>query len=310
MDIIIGILEEGFVYAIMALGVYITYKILDFPDLTVDSSFPLGAAIVAVGITGRMNPWLTLVLAFVAGGIAGMVTGLVHVKCGVRDLLSGIIVMTGLYSVNLFIAGSANVPIFQYDNIFRGGVMDTLPETISPYVTTIIALVILLVMKFLLDFYLSTRSGYLLRAVGDNANVVTSLAKDSGNVKILGLTIANALVALAGGVLCQKQRSFDIGMGTGTIVMGLAIVIIGTSLLKNVSFVKPTTAVIVGSVIYKACMALALQLHMPTESMKLINAVLFLIILMVSRDRKKKLKLATTGTAPAGEQTNKGGDGQ
>lgn len=309
MDIIIGILEEGFVYAIMALGVYITYKILDFPDLTVDSSFPLGAAIVAVGITGGMSPWLTLVLAFVAGGLSGLVTGLVHVKCGVRDLLSGIIVMTGLYSVNLFIAGSANVPIFQYDNIFRGGVMDTLPETISPYVTTIISLVILLVMKFLLDFYLSTRSGYLLRAVGDNANVVTSLAKDSGNVKILGLVIANALVALAGGVLCQKQRSFDIGMGTGTIVMGLAIVIIGTSLLKNVSFVKPTTAVIVGSVIYKACMALALQLHMPTESMKLINAVLFLIILMVSRDRKKKLKLATVGAATAGEQI-KGGDGQ
>lgn len=307
MDIIIGILEEGFVYAIMALGVYITYKILDFPDLTVDSSFPLGAAIVAVGITGGMNPWLTLVLAFVAGGLSGLVTGLVHVKCGVRDLLSGIIVMTGLYSVNLFIAGSANVPIFQYDNIFRGGVMDTLPEAISPYVTTIISLVILLVMKFLLDFYLSTRSGYLLRAVGDNANVVTSLAKDSGNVKILGLIIANALVALAGGVLCQKQRSFDIGMGTGTIVMGLAIVIIGTSLLKNVSFVKPTTAVIVGSVIYKACMALALQLHMPTESMKLINAVLFLIILLVSRDRKKKLKLAPAGTA---DSQIKGGDGQ
>ena len=266
--IIFGIFEEGLVYAIMALGVYITYKILDFPDLSVDGTFPLGAALTAIGIAdglpfiGTVDPALALLLSFGAGALAGCVTGLIHVKLKVRDLLSGIIVMTALYSINLRIAGRSNLPIFSKDTIFSNPFLTgTVPEALSPYVVTIILFVIVLACKLLLDAYLKTRSGYLLRAVGDNDVLVTSLAKDKGMVKIVGLAIANGFAALAGSVYCQQKGFFDISIGTGTIVIGLANVIIGTQLFKRFGFVKSTTAVIIGSIIYKACVSLALLLN-------------------------------------------------
>ena len=288
--IIFGIFEEGLVYAIMALGVYITYKILDFPDLSVDGTFPLGAA---------------LLLSFGAGALAGCVTGLIHVKLKVRDLLSGIIVMTALYSINLRIAGRSNLPIFSKDTIFSNPFLTgTVPEALSPYVVTIILFVIVLTCKLLLDAYLKTRSGYLLRAVGDNDVLVTSLAKDKGMVKIVGLAIANGFAALAGSVYCQQKGFFDISIGTGTIVIGLANVIIGTQLFKRFGFVKSTTAVIIGSIIYKACVSLALLLNdihvnlgvirftisVTASDLKLITAILFLIILVLSSSRGKKVK--------------------
>ena len=255
MDFIVTILEQGLIYAILALGVYITYKILDFPDLTVDGSFPLGAAVTAALITRGMNPYLTLPVSFLAGVLAGVCTGLIHVKCKVRDLLSGIIMMTALWTVNLYIAGTANVPLFSRDSIFKNDfLIEIIPESMKSYVTLIIVLILAVVCKIILDLYMNTKSGYLLRAVGDNETVVTALAKDQGNVKILGLAIANGLVALSGSIFCQEQRVFEISSGTGAIVIGLASVIIGTSLFKNVSFMKATTAVLIGSVIYKACL--------------------------------------------------------
>lgn len=290
MDIFVTTLEQGLIYGILALGVYITYKILDFPDLTVDGSFPLGAAITATMITNGINPYLTIPVSFLAGAVAGACTGLIHVKCKVRDLLSGIIMMTALWTINLRLAGTANVPIFGDESIFDNGWMNKIfGGKLASYKVLVAVLIIAVISKILLDLYLKTKSGLLLRAVGDNANLVTSLAKDQGNVKILGLSIANGLVALAGSVFCQEQRVFEISSGTGAIVIGLASVIIGTSLFKNVRLLNTTTAVLIGSVIYKACVAAALKFFEP-QDMKLITAVLFLIILIIGMDRKKKVK--------------------
>lgn len=290
MDFVISILEQGLIYGILALGVYITYKILDFPDLTVDGSFPLGGAITAHFLTGGMNPYLTLLLAFAAGAVAGICTGLIHVKCRVRDLLSGIIMMTALWTINLYVAGTANVPLFSQQTIFKNDTLSNIiPEGIQAYTTLIIVIILVVISKILLDLYLETKSGYLLRAVGDNPTLVTSLAKDQGNVKIVGLAIANGLVSLAGSVFCQEERVFEISMGTGAIVIGLASVIIGTSLFKKLTLLKATSAVLIGSVVYKACVAIALRNFEP-QAMKLITSVLFLVILVLGMERRKKVK--------------------
>ncbi len=290
MDLATAIIEQGFIYGIMALGVYITYKILDFPDLTVDGSFPLGGAVTAALIKGGVNPYLTLPLAFLAGAAAGICTGLIHVKLKVRDLLSGIIMMTALYTINLTVAGTNNVPLFSQETIFKNAFLSGIfGDTVPDWMKILTILLVVILVKLLLDFYLSTKSGYLLRAAGDNENVVTALAKDSGNVKILGLALANGLVALGGCVFAQEQKVFEISAGTGTIVIGLASVIIGTSLFKNLRFLKATTAVLVGSVLYKACVAFAIKFFEPA-AMKLITAALFLVILVISMERKKKVK--------------------
>lgn len=287
---ILGILEEGFVYAILALGVYITYKILDFPDLSVDGTFPLGGAITAVLIKAGMNPLLALPISFLAGALAGMLTGIIHVKFKVRDLLSGIIMMTALYSVNLRIAG-ANLPIFSKDTIFENSFLEkVVPEGFQPFLTASILFIIVVIMKLLLDMYLRTKSGYLLRAVGDNDAIVTSLAKDKGTVKIIGLSIANAFVSLAGSVQCQNNGVFEISNGTGSMVFGLASVIIGMNLMKKVTFIKVTTAVILGSIIYKACVYIAISFGFIPQDMKLVTSVLFLGILIMSNDRRRKVK--------------------
>ena len=272
--IILGIFEEGLVYAIMALGVYITYRILDFPDLSVDGTFPLGAAFTATGIAGGfIHPAAALPLSFLLGAMAGCVTGLIHVKLKVRDLLSGIIVMTALYSINLRVAGKSNLPIFSKDTIFSNPWLErTIPQALRPYTVTIILLVIVLICKLLLDAYLKTRSGYLLRAVGDNDVLVTSLAKDKGMVKIIGLAIANGFAALAGSVYCQQKGFFEISTGTGTIVIAcvsLALLLGDLTLtFGNITVSFPVTA----------------------SDLKLITSILFLIILVASSSRGKKVK--------------------
>ena len=291
MGIRLGLVEQGLIYAILALGVYITYRILDFPDLSVDSTFPLGAAVTAVMIANGVHPLLTLPASLIAGALAGMVTGLIHVKGKVRDLLSGIITMTALYSINLRIAGKANLPIFNMNTLFKNPLMDGLPASIAPYAPVILLAVLAIVCKLILDWFLKTKAGFLLRATGDNPNLVTSLAKDGGWVKIEGLAIANGLTALSGCIMCQYQRYFDISMGTGTMVVALASVIIGINLFRRLTFVKATTAVLVGSVLYKGCVAVALNFGFSPTDMKLITAVLFLIILLAGSARKRRAKV-------------------
>lgn len=289
MQIILGVLTEGLVYAILSLGVYITYKILDFPDLSVDGTFPLGAAVTVTMILLGVPIPLAMLAATAAGVVFGVVTGIINVKFKIRDIISGIIVMTALYSVNLRIAGKANVPLFSQQTLFENDVLAKIfPEGMKQYSNLIILVIIVLIAKILLDFYLKTKSGFLLRAVGDNDVLVTSLAKDKGNVKILGLAIANGLAALAGSVYCQMNGFFEISIGTGTVVIGLANVIIGISLVKHFNFIKPTTAVVIGAIIYKACVSVAISMGLAPSDLKLITAALLLIILAAGNLKKRK----------------------
>lgn len=290
MNLLLSVLEQGLIYAVLALGVYITFKILDFPDMSVDSSFPLGAAVTALMIQSGASPLLTLPVSMLAGALAGAVTGIIHVRFHVRDLLAGIIVMTGLYSVNLHIAGRANVQLFAYDTLFTNEAVKALPEAVQPYAPALILAAIVLAVKLLLDAYLATRSGFLLRATGDNAVLVATLAKDAGKVKILGLAIANALVALSGCIMCQYQRYFDISMGTGTLVLAVASVIMGTQLLSGLRFLRATTAVVLGSVLYKGCVALALRFGLSPFDLKIVTAVLLLVIIVVGGQGRKRGK--------------------
>ena len=277
----ISTLTQGALYSLVAFGVYITYSVLNFPDLSVDGTFPLGAALTAGLLLRGANPWAALAAAMAAGMLAGAFTGVVHVVFRVRDLLAGIITQTALFSVNLLINGTSNVAlersaktIFQMGDVLGGMSLGTR--------RLIVALAIALAVKLLLDLYFRTKSGLLLRAVGDNAALVTALGKNMGAVKILGLALSNGLVALAGGIVCQADRSFTSTMGAGQVVFGLASVIIGISLFRKASFVRATTAVLVGSILYKACIQAAMQLGFQPFMLKFVTAMLFLLVLVLS----------------------------
>ena len=307
-DLIVSTLTQGLIYALLSYGVYITYSVLDFPDLTVDSSFPLGAAVTAILLLQGVNPWVTLLCAAGAGAIAGLCTGLIHVKLKVRDLLAGIITMTALSSINLVLAGS-NVTVERaVDTIFTSPLTMTLFGDLS--LTTrklILSLVLAVVIKLLLDLYFKTKSGLLLRATGDNGTLVTTLAQNKGNMKILGVVIANALVALCGAVVCQEQRSYSAVMGIGQVVFGLATVIIGISLirfftrskaaqglrkvpvLRVLATPKGTMAVLLGSIIYKFCVQIAISAGLPANMLKFITAALFLVVLVIAGRRGEEI---------------------
>ena len=278
MDFFITIVEQGLIYGILALGVYITYKILDFPDLTRDGSFPLVAAVTAALISKGVNPWLTLSAAFAAGALAGICTGLIHVKGKVRDLLSGIIMMTALWTINLRIAGTSNVPLFSKETIFKNDFMESaVPESVQPYTTLIVIVILTVITKLILDFYMNSKSGFLLRAVGDNDKLVTALAKDEGNMKILGLAIANGLISLSGCIFCQEERVFEISMGTGAVVIGLASVIIGEVFFGRSRIFLSLVGVVFGSIIYRIIVALVLRAGFPANDMRLFTAILVAI---------------------------------
>lgn len=300
-DLIISTLVQGLIYALISFGVYITYSILDFPDLGVDGTFPLGAAVTAVLLTRGVNAWLTLPIAMLIGALAGLFTGFIHVRLKIRNLLAGIITMTALFSINLQIAGSNLAIDRATDTIFTSApVMALLGGLTMSARKLVVSLVLIAVVKVLLDLYFRTKSGLLLRAVGDNAGLVTTLAKDRGSVKMLGLVLSNALVALAGCIVCHDQRSYSATMGTGQLVYGLAAVIIGISLtnfyagsplarrllatkgLRWLAAPAGTTAVILGSILYKLCIQIALSMGLPANMMKLITAILFLLVLVLS----------------------------
>ncbi|MDD6214075.1 MAG: ABC transporter permease [Firmicutes bacterium] len=277
--ILIGIIEQGLIYSIMALGIYISYKILDFPDLTVDGTFPLGAAVSAALVLKGVNPWLCLVAATLAGVLAGCITGFLHINLKIKDLLSGILVMTGLYSINYRIVGAPNEFLMNEPTIF-----DSIPQNsvVFEYKYLIILFIIVVAVKILLDLYLKTKSGFLLKSVGDNQGLVITLAQNPGKVKIIGLAIANGLVGLSGALYCQRSMQFDISSGTGTMVMGLAAVIIGTTVFKKMKFMKVTTGVVLGMIIYKACITIAISSGLQSSDTKLVVTVLFLVTLMLN----------------------------
>ncbi len=271
----------------MALGIYISLRILNFPDLTVDGSFPLGMAVSTFCLLRGVNPYLCILISALAGAAAGAVTGFFHVKLKIRDLLSGIITMTALYSINYTIVGKPNEFLDMQASTIFSIIPKTAPGVLYSLRYLIISLAIAVIIKLLLDRYLETKSGFLLRGAGDNERLVVTLAQNPGSVKILGLSLANALVATAGAINLQYTRSFNVSAGTGTLVMGLAAVIIGTSLFARTRHVKLTTGVLVGMIIYKGCISLAMQAGLQAKDTNLIVAALFVITLLASRSSKK-----------------------
>lgn len=272
-------IEQSLIFAIMVLGVYISFRILNFPDMTVDGTFPLGAAISAKLLTLGVNPYLTLLVALVAGAAAGVVTGLIHVKLKVKDLLAGILVMTALYSVNLRVMGKSNIPLFEEDNIFN-----------TEYSMMITIVVLILISKFLLDYLLKTKFGFALKALGDNENLIVSLGLNEEKYKIYGLMIANAFVAFSGAVLAQYQGFADVGMGTGIIVIGLASIIIGDTLFGKRRRLVGTTIVIIGSILYRGVIAVTLSMGMDASDLKLITSVIVIVILWIQKQKDKRRK--------------------
>ena len=272
-------IEQSLIFAIMVLGVYISFRILNFPDMTVDGTFPLGAAISAKLLTLGVNPYLTLLVALVAGAAAGAITGLIHVKLKVKDLLAGILVMTALYSVNLRVMGKSNIPLFEEDNIFN-----------TEYSMMITIVVLILISKFILDYLLKTKFGFALKALGDNENLIVSLGLNEEKYKIYGLMIANAFVAFSGAVLAQYQGFADVGMGTGIIVIGLASIIIGDTLFGKRRRLAGTTIVIIGSILYRGVIAVTLSMGMDASDLKLITSVIVIIILWIQKQKDKRRK--------------------
>lgn len=289
LNIIKVTLEEGFMYAILAMGIYITYSILDFPDLSVDGTMPLGAIGSALLILHGVNPWAALILSFIFGAIAGAITGILHVKLNIKPLLCGILVYTAMLSVNLvllfkFNNGSSIASFFREESIFTSFPANLLPDSIGGiYIKTIlVSFIVCLLCKFAIDMYLSTKSGLLLRAVGNNEKYVTMLSQNPGKSKIIGLMLGNGFSAFAGAVIAQSKGSADQQMGVGMVVMALACVIIGLSVFKNAKHLKPTSKVILGSILYKSVLSTALALGLPTEYLKLLMALLFTLSLVFS----------------------------
>jgi putative ABC transport system permease protein len=274
MDILLGIFEQGLIFSIVAVGVYITYRILDFPDLSVDGTFPLGAAVAATCLTKGINPFLACALALIAGCLGGAATGILHVKLKISNLMSGILVMIALYSINLRIMTKSNIPLFGKTTIFSG--------SITPI---IIIVIFAILVKLLLDLFLKTKLGFILKAVGDNEQLVTSLSVNKDTIKVIGLMLSNGLVALAGAMMAQYQGFADIGMGTGTVVMGLAAVIIGESIFGKINIIKATTAAMLGSIVYKAAIAGTLELGLSPNDLKLVTAII--VVLALSLNSKK-----------------------
>ena len=304
INILLDILNEGLMYALLAMGMYITYSILDFPDLSVDGTFPLGAVLSGVLILQGVDPWLCLLISFAAGMAAGVLTGLMHVKLRITPLLCGIIMYTAMLSVNLVILkagtdGGAVASFFTKDTIFNSGLAGFIPKSVGGFYirTAVISLIIVVVCKLLLDLYLKTKHGLLLRGTGANDKYTVMLGKDPGTIKIFGLALGNGFAAIAGSVIAQNKGSADQQMGVRMVVLGLASVIIGLSLFKRVKFMKGTTMVILGSLIYKAAYQIVLSLGLPTDYNNLMKALIFLIALVLGGGELKKL-ISSIGRKP------------
>ncbi len=275
-ELFISTLSQGLIFAVAALGIFITFRILDFPDLSVDGSFTMGAAICAVLVKSGVNPVIALIVSVIGGMCAGAFTGMLHVKFGITNILSGIIVMIGLYSINLRIMGKSNIHLFDVSHLFSSS---------SSLQKLILLAVFVLILKLTLDLFFKTQIGYVLKALGENESFVTSLGFDSGKFKILGLVMANGCVAFSGALYAQYQGFADVGMGTGLIVSGLASIVIGEILFKKVSILKMTTVAIFGSLIYRSILSVALKLGLNASDLKLVTAVIMILILSGSIEK-------------------------
>ncbi|TRW45863.1 ABC transporter permease [Georgenia yuyongxinii] len=296
----IAALELGLIYGLMALGVYLTFRILDFPDLTVDGSFTTGGAVAAILIVGGTNPLLATLAAIAAGLAAGAITGLLHTKGKINPLLAGIITQIALYSINLRIMGmKANLSLLREDTLITplrdGGLM-------ASAVSVALFAVVALVFKLLLDWFLHTDLGLAMQATGDNEEMIRSFGVSTDRMKVLGLALSNGLVALCGALIAQYQGFADIGMGIGLIVAGLASVIIGQAVFGARTIFISTLAVVLGSVLYREVIQVALMVGLEPTDMKLVSAVLVVAALILPqwsgfRWLNRRLGLRRTHTA-------------
>ncbi len=299
---LIGALSQGLVYSLMALGVYLTFRVLNFPDLTVDGSFPLGAAVSAVLIAHGVNPFLVLPVALAAGMMAGLVTAFLSTKLNILNLLASILTMIALYSINLRIMGKPNISLLNATTVVDyfprlDGFVASLgvpPELRTMILWLILFLLVVIVIKIILDLFLHTEVGLALRATGDNPHMIRAQGVNTDLMIILGVAISNGLVALSGALFAQRQGSADVSMGVGTIVAGLASVIIGEALIGEMTVFRATLGVVIGSVIYRLAIAVALQikigsLQITPSDLKLITAILvvFALTLPVIRSKVK-----------------------
>ncbi|MGD8189619.1 ABC transporter permease [Brevibacillus ginsengisoli] len=289
-----GAVEQGLLFAIMALGVYLTFRILNFPDLTVDGSFALGGAIGAKLIIAGYNPLIATVIAMLAGALAGAITGILTTKGKINGLLAGILTMIALYSVNLRIMDRANLPLLREDTLYTYAQNLHIPDLRIPELhilgldvggitiltgVALIFLVFVAIVKGLIDWFMHTQIGLGLRATGDNPAMIRSFGINTDSTTIIGLSLSNALVALSGALIAQYQGFADVGMGIGMIVIGLASVIVGEVIFGHQSLFRATLAVILGSVVYRLVIALALRAGLSPSDMKLITAVLVIFAL-------------------------------
>ncbi|GAX88846.1 ABC transporter permease [Effusibacillus lacus] len=279
-----GAVEQGLLFAIMALGVYLTFRILNFPDLTVDGSFALGGALAAKLIIDGFNPFLATLIAMVAGAGAGAFTGILSTKGKINGLLAGILTMIALYSINLRIMGRANLPLLREDTLYTMIQDLRLPDIAIAGITlftgtAIVFLVVVALVKLLIDWFLHTDTGLDVRATGDNPTMIRSFGANTDTATIIGLSLSNALVAMSGALVAQYQGFADVGMGIGMIVIGLASVIVGEVLFGNPTIVRATMAVILGSIVYRLVIAFALRSGLSPSDMKMITAFLVIIAL-------------------------------
>lgn len=274
LKILVGATELGLIFGITALGVYITYRVLDFPDLTADGSITAGAAVAAVFIQRGGSPWVGFALSILVGALAGLVTGLLHTGLGIPPLLSGILTMTGLYSVNLRIMGRANVPLLGEPTMVL-----VLSKIQAGYRWLCLGLVLSVLVIRSLHRFFETELGLALRASGDNEAMAQNQGIDTDRMKVLGLCLGNALIACSGAAIAQLQGFADMGMGTGTLVAGLAAVIIGEAMVKPHPLSRAMTGVVLGSLVYRTLISLALRLGLRTTDLKLITAVMVVLAL-------------------------------
>lgn len=261
-SLILTSIEQGLIFGVLAMGVYITYKILNISDLSVEGTFPFGAFIFAKFVSMGVDPIISTIMSFLLGSLAGLLTATLFTKLKIKPLLSGILTMTILYSVNLKINGKSNIPLFSYGSIYDLGS------------TLLILVIIVLIIKIALDTFFKTETGYLLIATGDNESLVKALGENSNKYKVMGLMFSNGLIALSGALMAQFQGFVDITMGSSIIVIALASIIIGDTIMKKSSFIKGTTRAIVGAVIYKIIGGVAIDLGLNPNDLKAINAII------------------------------------
>ncbi len=284
---LLGAVEIGLIFSLVALGVFISFRLLRFPDLTVDGSFPLGGAVCAILISTGTHPWLATLAGTAAGAVAGLITGWLNVRLKIMDLLASILMMIGLYSVNLRIMGGPNVPLINETTLF------TLlqPDSVADYVMRpVILFVIVVIAKLGLDWFFATERGLAIRATGSNARMARSQGVNTGAMILLGMAISNGLVGLAGALFVQTQGGSDISMGIGTIVIGLAAVIVGESILPSRRIVWATLAVVVGAIVYRFFIAAALNsdfIGLKAQDLNLVTALLVTVALVIPQLKRK-----------------------